>query len=708
MENTPQKSKALIITIIIVILLLVSGYLIYNNRDSFGVKTSTSVGKLFSPLINSLFKKNVPLVADKTPECTNKAVNPPLCTNFVDGTGIPTVMATASPSEVAPGKSSTISWTSINTTSCNAGDDKVLPATGTFETGALSDSKSYTIICTGEFGDGVDNVVVSVTDGSNLLPTVAVSASPQAIASGASSTVSWTSTNTTSCQSGFGNGTGTSGSFKTGTLSSNKSYIVTCMGDLGYVSGSVFVNVGGNIKQCSDGLDNDTDGLVDTLDPNCHTGGDLTKAYTPDHFSESSSPVSMSPDLISGFTTPATALINTPVTLTSIIRNDGKGSTVTGFSTFFTISKTAPTSNNISTNGNVELNVNLPVLSAGTNNTAKVLYTFPQSGTYYIRACADKKSSSDAGLIIESSEDNNCGPWTTFTVSNSLPSDGEKKQCSDGLDNDADGLTDALDPSCHTGGDINNSYIDTHDSEVTYPSVVYQCNDGLDNDIDGKIDTLDPNCHAGGDINNSYVATHDSEINSAPNDPTENKCLLIEQNPLTFTDLEKAKLAQLLRKYYIIAPTLKTQTDIDMIYREIDTLKPYVENIDDLINQCYAQTTNKAGTVNPNYTGPTARFGNPWYKPTERGPYYVQNPTQKYIFKCHNDPLTLDVPIVPLINKSLEPEPRDIYFMSDYTINSTYTHYNYLSATSSNTGGTNCSDYPDGTAADYEQVLNIW
>ncbi len=43
---------------------------------------------------------------------------------------------------------------------------------------------------------------------------------------------------------------------------------------------------------CSDTIDNDVDGLIDTLDPNCHLDGNLQSEYVPTHNSETTSPIS--------------------------------------------------------------------------------------------------------------------------------------------------------------------------------------------------------------------------------------------------------------------------------------------------------------------------------------------------------------------------------------------------------------------------------
>lgn len=68
-------------------------------------------------------------------------------------------------------------------------------------------------------------------------------------------------------------------------------------------------------------------------------------------------------------------------------------------------------------------------------------------------------------------------------------------QCNDGLDNDADGVTDDDDPDCHTDGNSRNpaSYDGTRTESGTIG--VPQCMDGIDNDGDTKIDLNDPGCN---------------------------------------------------------------------------------------------------------------------------------------------------------------------------------------------------------------------
>lgn len=90
------------------------------------------------------------------------------------------------------------------------------------------------------------------------------------------------------------------------------------------------------------------------------------------------------------------------------------------------------------------------------------------------------------------------GKTATCTITNTynVEIDETKPVCSDGLDNDNDGLTDTNDPACHSDHDVNNlaTYTPNGNSEV-YDAP--QCSDGKDNDNDGSKDSQDPGCMSG-------------------------------------------------------------------------------------------------------------------------------------------------------------------------------------------------------------------
>jgi hypothetical protein len=97
----------------------------------------------------------------------------------------------------------------------------------------------------------------------------------------------------------------------------------------------------------------------------------------------------------------------------------------------------------------------------------------------------------------------------TAQCSNTVTVDGPTgPACSDGDDNDGDGLVDRADPGCSSGGTYNPNAA----TEATNPhtSRVPQCSDGIDNDGNGKADfagahglPADPNCSSASDDNES-------------------------------------------------------------------------------------------------------------------------------------------------------------------------------------------------------------
>jgi hypothetical protein len=78
-------------------------------------------------------------------------------------------------------------------------------------------------------------------------------------------------------------------------------------------------------------------------------------------------------------------------------------------------------------------------------------------------------------------------PDCTNASDDSEAADHPTTQCSDHVDNDADGKTDLDDPGC-TGTD------DTSEADVTPPA---ECSDSVDNDGDGVVDGADPGCASG-------------------------------------------------------------------------------------------------------------------------------------------------------------------------------------------------------------------
>ena len=137
-----------------------------------------------------------------------------------------------------------------------------------------------------------------------------------------------------------------------------------------------------------------------------------------------------------------------------------------------------------------------------------------------------------------------------------------KPQCSDGMDNDGDGVIDAADPGCHTDGNASNSASynpndndETNKAGGTGGSGKPECSDNRDNDGDGKADENDPGCHTDNNINNPYNPDDDSEDNDDGGDgdgngggnaPTGGQGPGDDRLPFTGTDVVGIALAGLL------------------------------------------------------------------------------------------------------------------------------------------------------------------
>jgi hypothetical protein len=847
--TNPKKSKAFIITFILILLLLLVGYWLYSKKDTILSTNGLNLGRIFEPLVGSLDMKDVGVIGDPKDNIFDKIAN---TAGGVFGSifnknnknkdneydyeyeydpnnniyNFPVVNITASPSSVEVGGSSVISWTSTNSVSCDAGNGTEARTSGSFDTGPLNNSRSFSISCTGENGTISNSIIVRIANREIdpfKFPMVTTRANPSPINPGESSTISWESNNTDSCNSGAGNPTTTSGNFSTGPLNETKAYTIICTGKDGSTGRNVFVivkNYGnfdpidGDGAACSNGKDDDNDKLVDSFNPQCHVGGDLAKAYVPTHYSE---------------------LINPPDPSGLSICNDDVDNDVDGktdkldpechsdgdiYNTYSYVStwtsesvRPSPACNNKNDDDkDSKIDIEDPEChtDGNANNVSSYsLNHFSESVRIVISQCGDgidndKKEGTD-------SEDESC--HTDFNKDNTLSYDKNIKnegrvkisaQCGDGLNNDNKEGADYKDKDCHTDLNINNwesYYPDIYTEGGVLPTPGEECANGAINypicddtgsnfcsqnkitkelekdkaandkeqvrslqlilnklvslslgttylktsDVDGDfgektrlavetfqkdnglnfaikqgsvdketMDLLNAKCeqflNGGGekctngavnptlctiDVNgkclnkavNPPICTINSDgkcLNGAINPPTcnvqptieVNKCAIFDQYPLEFNDDEKAQLAELLRKFYLLAPTLKTEDDLNLVYSEIERYKELIAQTKELTKQCYLESAAKqdwlfhnandsfcsrneeycvgAYEFNNNYTGPTKRFGNPWFNQNSVGSYVDEtkystpnmNTDANYLLKIHgNDKIS------PLLTK---------------------------------------------------------
>ncbi len=130
---------------------------------------------------------------------------------------------------------------------------------------------------------------------------------------------------------------------------------------------------------------------------------------------QSGSCVDNLPDLTAVNTSPGSATINAPFTLSATIMNRGPVSIGVGFNNFFQVAGGAGGTGTI-----VDLTpaIHFSALAAGASSPITATHTFLTAGSYSVRACADKSSATDLGAINEgSNEDNNCSAWIDVVAS---------------------------------------------------------------------------------------------------------------------------------------------------------------------------------------------------------------------------------------------------------------------------------------------------
>lgn len=144
---------------------------------------------------------------------------------------------------------------------------------------------------------------------------------------------------------------------------------------------------------------------------------------------------SAAPDLTVSAVTPVTATPGVAQTFSATVTNTGNTSTGASFSNFFQVNSAADGVESAANGGGTITDLpatTMTTLSAGGSNIVTKSYLYPTTATpfyfhntYSIRACADKSSSGNAGVITETNADgtgesNNCGEWTNVTVGKPL------------------------------------------------------------------------------------------------------------------------------------------------------------------------------------------------------------------------------------------------------------------------------------------------
>lgn len=291
-----------------------------------------------------------------------------LCGDLIEGATLPTAVILVNPSTIQSGNSATLTWGSGNASSCTGTNFSTGGATSGTISVSPTDTTSYSVSCTDGSNTANASTVLTVTDAPVPAPTVTLSADPSTVTAGDPTTLTWTSTNADSCV--IDNGVGAAAPAAGGSVTANPgvttTYTITCTGDGGEATAATVVTV------------------------NAGTG----------------------PDLTAGSVSPTSAILGESVVLSALISNIGNASTGSGFQNVFQFDNDSNHSSGVT---NAAGSVSGVLAAAGSANTTNT-HTFNSEGTWYVRVCADNNTSM-TGLITETNEGNNCGPWTSISVS---------------------------------------------------------------------------------------------------------------------------------------------------------------------------------------------------------------------------------------------------------------------------------------------------
>ncbi|MFY9329811.1 MAG: DUF3443 domain-containing protein [Georgfuchsia sp.] len=151
----------------------------------------------------------------------------------------------ANPSELVVGESTTLTWSSSNATGCQASGawSGVVELSGTqLVTPSAAGTFTYTLTC-----DGVaKSATVVVTAAASALPTVSLSLEPASVVAGQPSTLTWSSTDATSCSASdawAGNKSSSGSTVVMQAVAGTFTYNLVCIGPGGSATGSVTLGV---------------------------------------------------------------------------------------------------------------------------------------------------------------------------------------------------------------------------------------------------------------------------------------------------------------------------------------------------------------------------------------------------------------------------------------------------------------------------------
>jgi hypothetical protein len=160
---------------------------------------------------------------------------------------LPTISFTASPTSVASQGTSTLTWSTSNAASCSAAGawSGTKATSGSEARGPLSANSTFTLTCANSAGNTASRSVSVSVVAATPAPTVDLNANPTSVAAGGGTSLSWTTSNASSCtaSNGWSGSKAVSGSENIAAVNQQTTYTLTCTGAGGTQADSVTVAV---------------------------------------------------------------------------------------------------------------------------------------------------------------------------------------------------------------------------------------------------------------------------------------------------------------------------------------------------------------------------------------------------------------------------------------------------------------------------------
>jgi len=166
--------------------------------------------------------------------------------NTAQGEGrTPSVSLTASSTSVSSGGRVTLTWSSSRANGCSAsgGWSGDRPTSGSESVGPISRDTTFTLSCSGDSGGAVQQVTVRIDQGQGAW--INLTASPEYVEAGGTSTLSWNASGASGCTAsgGWSGAKSAAGSFTAGPINTSTTYQLSCDGPDGSSLAMVTVQV---------------------------------------------------------------------------------------------------------------------------------------------------------------------------------------------------------------------------------------------------------------------------------------------------------------------------------------------------------------------------------------------------------------------------------------------------------------------------------